>query len=193
MNVKKVAAAIAAPLVAVGLLHAEDIDVSKAPKHDTIYAFTITDINGKKVKLSDYKGKTLLIVNTASKCGLTPQYEGLESIYKKYHSKGFVILGFPANDFMGQEPGTNEEIAKFCSAKYDVTFPMFSKITVKGDQINDLYLWLISKSDRHEAIEWNFAKFLVGPDGKVVARFKPPTKPDSAEVTKAIEAHLPSK
>lgn len=191
MTLKNLSALLVAPLVAVGFIAPDKEDLSKAPKHETIYDFTMKDIKGKDVKLSQFKGKTLLIVNTASKCGLTPQYEGLESLYKQYKSKGLVVLGFPANEFMGQEPGTNEEIAQFCSATYNVTFPMFSKIVVKGNGANPLYLWLISKSGREDAIEWNFAKFLVGPDGKVKARFSPKTKPGAEEIVKAIEANLP--
>ncbi len=154
---------------------------------------TVKDIDGRDVNLADYKGQVVMIVNVASKCGLTPQYEKLEALYRKYKDQGFVILGFPANNFMGQEPGTNEEIKQFCSTKYNVTFPMFSKISVKGDDIAPLYAWLTSKDTNPEFsgdIEWNFAKFLVGRDGKVKARFSPRTAPDDASVTAAIEKEL---
>ncbi|MBL8087480.1 MAG: glutathione peroxidase [Chthonomonas sp.] len=150
------------------------------------------DIEGKEVSLDKYKGKVLLVVNTASKCGLTPQYEALETLYKTRSKDGLVLLGFPANNFMGQEPGTDAEIREFCTTKYSVTFPMFSKISVKGDDIHELYKWLIAHSDRHDEIEWNFAKFLVGRDGKVIARFGPRVKPDAAEFTAAIDLALKS-
>lgn len=147
----------------------------------TIYDFTMNDIDGKPVSLSQYKGKVVMIVNVASKCGLTKQYEGLEALYKKYQAKGFVVLGFPCNQFMGQEPGTEAEIMEFCTTNYGVTFPMFSKIEVNGDGTHPLYKFLRktlpgtgSKSD----IEWNFAKFLIGRDGKPVERFNPRTKPE---------------
>jgi len=155
--------------------------------------FTVKTIDGKEQKLSDYKGKVVLLVNVASKCGLTPQYTALESTYEKYKDKGFVIIGFPANNFGGQEPGTNEEIKQFCTSKYKVTFPMFAKIVVKGDGIDPLYKFLTAKeTDPTYAgeIKWNFTKFLVGRDGKVVARFEPKTTPTSKEVTEAIEKAL---
>ena len=143
------------------------------------------DIDGKEVDLADYKGKVVLIVNVASKCGLTPQYEQLVAINKKYKDQGFTILGFPANNFMGQEPGTYAVIKTFCSTTYGVDFPIFSKISVKGDDQDPLYAELTSKEANGEFggdIKWNFDKFLVNKDGKVVARFDPPVKPDSAEI-----------
>jgi glutathione peroxidase len=154
---------------------------------------TVTNIDGKPVDLASYKGQVVMIVNVASRCGNTPQYDGLEALYNKYKDKGLVILGFPANNFLGQEPGTNEEIKTFCSTKYNVTFPMFSKISVKGDDIAPLYAWLTSpKTDPGFSgdIEWNFAKFLVDRDGNVVARFTPRTKPDNAELVKAVDDAL---
>lgn len=157
---------------------------------ETIFDFTMKDIDGKDVKLEKFKGKVLLVVNVASKCGLTPQYAGLESVYKANKDKGFVVLGIPANEFGGQEPGTNAEIKEFCTGNYDVTFPMFSKIVVKGEGIHPLYQWLIKNAPYHEEIEWNFGKFLIGRDGKVLNRFAPKVKPDAPEVTKAIEAAL---
>ena len=155
--------------------------------------FTMKDIDGKDVDLAQYKGKVVLIVNVASKCGNTPQYKQLEEAYKKYGDKGFVILGFPANEFRGQEPGTNEDIKKFCTEKYNVDFPMFSKIVVKGDGQSPLYKYLTSKETNPKAagdITWNFEKFLIGKDGQVAARFTPKTKPDAPEVVKAIETEL---
>ncbi len=159
----------------------------------SIYDFTMKDINGKDVKLGQYKGKVLLIVNVASKCGYTPQYEGLQKLYMKYKDKGLVVLGFPANNFGNQEPGTNQQIQEFCSVNYDVTFPMFSKISVKGDDINPLYEYLTSKKTDPEFagdITWNFNKFLVGTSGKIVNRFASADKPESEKVVSAIEKAL---
>jgi glutathione peroxidase len=158
--------------------------------------FKMDSIDGKPVDLSKYKGDVVLIVNVASKCGLTPQYEQLEAVYTKYKGKGLQVLGFPANEFLKQEPGTNAEIAKFCSAKYKVDFPMFSKIVVKGEGINPLYKYLTSEQTNPGFagdISWNFEKFLVGRDGKVVKRFSPRVKPDAPEVIQAIEAELANK
>jgi len=162
-------------------------------KMKSIYDFTVKDIDGKDVKLENYKGKVVLIVNVASKCGFTPQYEGLQKIYTKYKDQGFVILGFPANNFMGQEPGTNEEIKQFCSLNYNVTFPMFSKISVKGKDIAPLYQYLTEKETNPEfsgKISWNFNKFLIDRQGKIVARFGSRAKPESQEVIAAIEKAL---
>lgn len=157
---------------------------------------TVKDIDGKDVSLADYKGKVLLVVNVASKCGLTPQYEGLQEVYEKYKDQGLVILGFPANEFGKQEPGTDAQIKEFCVSKYSVTFPMFSKIVVKGDGIHPLYKFLTSKDTNPKfagEIPWNFTKFLVDREGNVVGRFDPKTTPTSEEVTKAIEAALAAK
>jgi glutathione peroxidase len=159
----------------------------------SVYDFTMKSIDGQKVNLADFRGKVVLIVNVASRCGFTPQYEGLEKIYNKYNAQGFVILGFPANNFMSQEPGTDEEIKTFCSAKYNVTFPMFSKISVKGSDIHPLYKFLTDKSSDPEFagdIKWNFNKFLVDKNGKIVARFDSQVKPDSVEIMGAIEKEL---
>ncbi|MCG9895125.1 MAG: glutathione peroxidase [Fimbriimonadaceae bacterium] len=156
---------------------------------ETIYEFTKADIDGKDKKLADFKGKTLLIVNTASKCGLTPQYEGLEALYRKYKDRGLVVIGFPANDFAGQEPGTNEEIKTFCTTKFNVSFPMMSKITVVGESMDPLYAWLLARTD-NKPIEWNFAKFLVGADGKTVTRFGSRTSPQDPALVAAIESAL---
>lgn len=156
----------------------------------TFYDFVMTSIDGKPVSMRKYRGKAALVVNVASRCGLTPQYKGLEALYKQYQTKGLVVLGFPANDFAGQEPGTNEEIKVFCTGQYQVTFPMFAKISVLGKEAHPLYKFLIEQSGRQEPIEWNFAKFLVGRDGTVLARFKPQVAPDSPELRGAIEKAL---
>jgi glutathione peroxidase len=164
-----------------------------APKMNSVLDFTLKDIKGQEVKLSQYKGKVLLLVNVASQCGLTPQYKELEALNKKYAKDGLVVIGIPANEFGAQEPGTNEEIAKFCTTKYDVTFPMMSKIVVKGKGIDPLYQFLTSKETNPDFagdITWNFEKFLVGKDGKVIARFAPRVKPDDEKVIAAIEAAL---
>jgi glutathione peroxidase len=158
-----------------------------------IYSFSPKTIDGKERPLADFQGKALLIVNTASRCGYTPQYNGLEELYKKYKDRGFEILGFPANNFLFQEPGSDEEIRKFCSLKYNVTFPMFSKISVKGKNIDPLYQYLTKESGMNGDIPWNFTKFLVNPEGKVVARFDPKTDPLSKDVISAIEEALPKK
>jgi glutathione peroxidase len=157
----------------------------------SIYEFTLPDIDGKPTALKKYKGHVLLVVNVASKCGLTPQYAGLESLYKEYKKKGVVVLGFPANNYGSQEPGTEAEIKQFCTGKYDVTFPMFSKVSTKGDDQSALYKWLVANSDRpNEDVEWNFGKFIIGKDGKVFKRLKPTETPDSEAVKTAIEAAL---
>lgn len=159
----------------------------------SIHDFTLKDIDGKDVSLARFNGKVLLVVNVASKCGFTPQYEGLQKIYAKYQSKGFEILGFPANNFLGQEPGTNEEIKTFCSTRYNVTFPIFSKISVKGADIHPLYKFLTDKETNPEFagdIPWNFTKFLIGRDGKIIARFGPRDTPESEKVIQAIEKGL---
>jgi glutathione peroxidase len=169
---------------------------TEAVKEKSVYDFTMQNIDGKDVKLDAYKGKVLLIVNTASKCGFTPQYEGLESIYEKYKDQNFVILGFPANNFLGQEPGTNEEIKEFCAAKYKVSFPMFAKISVKGEDQHPLYNFLTNpKTDPQFAgdISWNFNKFLIDRNGNIVARFDSKAAPESPEVTQTIEKYLAAK
>lgn len=159
----------------------------------SIYDFRMTDIDGKEVPLKGYAGKVLLLVNVASKCGLTPQYEGLQEIYSKYRDKGFVILGFPANNFGGQEPGSNAEIKRFCSENYNVEFPMFAKISVLGDDIHPLYRYLTGKDTNPGFagdIRWNFDKFLVDKTGRVIARFSPKTKPGDQEIVSAVEGAL---
>lgn len=156
----------------------------------TLYDFTMFSIDGKPVTLSDFSGKVVLVVNVASKCGLTPQYEGLESLYRKYKEQGLVILGFPANNFMGQEPGTDAEIMTFCTSKFDVTFPMFSKISVKGKDMHPLYQWLTTSDKTDDEVKWNFHKYLIGKDGKIVRDFAPTVKPDDAALISAIESLL---
>ncbi len=158
-------------------------------------SFVVKDIKGADYELSQHKGKVVMIVNVASKCGLTKQYAALEKLYRENKDKGFVIVGFPANNFNGQEPGTNEEIATFCSTKYDVTFPLMSKVSVKGDDKAPLYQYLTEEPTAgvHAGeIGWNFGKFLVGKDGKLIARFEPKTTPDSKDVTAAVEKALAS-
>ena len=163
--------------------------VSASSVHD----FTMTDIDGRDVKLDKYRGSVLMIVNTASRCGYTPQYEGLQTIYDQYRDRGFVVLGFPANNFMGQEPGTEKEIKEFCTLKYNVTFPMFSKISVTGTDQHPLYGFLTNKKTNPEFggdISWNFNKFLIGRDGKIVGRWGSKDKPEDPEVKAAIEKQL---
>jgi glutathione peroxidase len=158
----------------------------------SLYSFTLNSIDGKPAPLAEYKGKVVLIVNVASQCGYTPQYSALEAIYEKYKDQGFVILGFPANNFGAQEPGTNEEIKTFCSRKYSVKFPMYAKISVKGDDQAPLYAYLTKQTSPGITgdIKWNFTKFLVDKNGNVVQRFEPAVTPDSKEVTSAIEKQL---
>jgi len=158
-----------------------------------VLEFTLNSIDGRPAPLSQYQGKVILIVNVASRCGFTPQYAALEKMYETYKDRGFVILGFPANNFGGQEPGTDEEIKTFCSSKYNVTFPMYSKISVKGADKHPLYQFLTDKQANPSTggeIQWNFTKFLVDRNGKVVARFEPKVTPDSADVVSAIETAL---
>ena len=160
-----------------------------------VYDYTLNTIDGQAAPLSAYKGKLLMLVNVASRCGFTPQYTALESIYEKYKDRGFVIVGIPANNFGAQEPATNQEIKTFCQSKYNVTFPMMSKVSVKGEDKTPLYQYLTDKSANPKTggdIQWNFTKFLVGPDGQIITRFEPGVTPDSPEVTGAIEKALAS-
>ncbi len=160
----------------------------------SIYDPALHALNGEPASVGDYRGQTLLVVNVASKCGLTPQYEGLERLQKTYGDRGFTVLGFPCNQFGAQEPGTADEIATFCSTTYGVTFPMFEKIDVNGDDRHPVYQELITFPDADgEAgdVQWNFEKFLVSPTGEIVQRFRPMVDPEAPEVTDAIEANLP--
>ena len=154
---------------------------------NSIHEFSMKTIDGKDASLAAYKGKAILVVNVASQCGYTPQYAGLEALYKQYKDKGLVVLGFPANDFGAQEPGSDAEIKTFCERKYSVTFPMFSKISVKGAAKAPLYQFL---SQSAGDVQWNFGKFLVGKDGKVIKRYDSGVGPESPELTKAIDAAL---
>ena len=160
----------------------------------SVLEIPLKDNSGKDTSLDAYKGKVLLVVNVASKCGLTPQYKALEAIHQKYKGQGFTVLGFPCNQFGGQEPGTNEEIKQFCSSKYDVTFPLFDKLDVNGPKRHPLYVALAGKESPFPGdIKWNFGKFLIGRDGKILKRFEPKTTPDAPEVIQAIEAALAAK
>lgn len=154
---------------------------------DSVHEFTMNSIAGKPVELKQYAGKPVLFVNVASQCGYTPQYTGLESLYRKYKDQGLVIVGVPANNFGSQEPGTNEEIATFCKRTYDVSFPMMSKVEVKGSSIAPLYGYLTRTGGD---VKWNFTKFLVGKDGKVIERFEPGVDPMDAKMTGSIEKAL---
>lgn len=162
-------------------------------KHECALDFKMKTIEGKTVDLEDYEGNVVVIVNTASECGLTPHYKGLESLYGKYKDKGLVVLGFPCNQFGSQEPGSDAEIAKFCKAKYSVTFPMFSKIEVNGDGAAPLYKRLTKTTAKPKGkgpVQWNFEKFVVDREGQVAHRFSPRTKPNDDEFVKAIESEL---
>ena len=160
----------------------------------TLYDFKVDNIEGKPVALRKFKGKVVLVVNVASKCGNTPQYEGLEKLYQEFKSRGLVVIGFPANNFGSQEPGSNADIMEFCTSTYNVRFPMMSKLSVKGEDQAPLYKWLVANSDRpKEDVEWNFAKFLIGRDGKLVKRIKPGDKVDEPSVRASIEAALAQK
>jgi len=159
-------------------------------QNKSFYDFTVKTIDGESYSLSQLKGKKVMVVNTASKCGLTPQYETLEAIYKQYKDKNFVIIGFPANNFMSQEPGTNSEIKNFCSEKYSITFPMMQKISVKGDDMAPLYKWLTSKTENgvmDSEVKWNFQKYLIDEMGKLIDVIPPKEKPDSEKVIKWIK------
>ncbi len=155
----------------------------------SIYDFTMSDIDNNSVTFEKFRNKVFLIVNVASKCGFTPQYKGLQELYQEFKDNGFSILGFPANNFLSQEPGTNSEIKQFCSIKYNVSFPVFSKISVKGNDISPLYTFLTAKETNSEfsgSIKWNFTKFLIDRAGNIVDRFSPMTRPDSKKVKKRI-------
>ena len=157
---------------------------------DTIHEFKMKNIEGKDVELSEYKGKVLLVVNVASKCGATPQYEQLQALQDKYKEKGLVVVGVPCNQFGGQEPGTEKDIQKFCTDKYKVTFPMMSKVDVNGEKEAPLYEFLKAHAESKDDVKWNFEKFIVSKEGTVVGRFGTKTKPDAEEVVSVIESEL---
>ena len=158
--------------------------------HSNIFSFTMDDIDGKPLPLSTFKGKVIMVVNTASFCGNTPQYDGLQALYERYRDQGFTILAFPANDFGKQEPGDNKEIAEFCYTKYSLEFPLFSKITVLGDNKHPLYQYLTEDTPFKGEISWNFQKFLIDRTGKVVARYRPGMKPLTSKIVEDIETIL---
>ncbi len=177
-------------IITLFILTMENLQAQNNADNQTIYQFTVEDINGKPFALADLKGKKVMIVNTASKCGLTPQYKELEALYQQYKDRDFIIIGFPANNFLGQEPGSNEQIASFCSINYGVTFPMMSKISVKGKNMHPLYQFLTQKSKNgveDSKVKWNFQKYLIGRDGKLEKVIDPKTLPSSDEVTQWIE------
>jgi glutathione peroxidase len=170
------------------------VQLASAAEISSLYEIPVKDIAGKQTSLKEYRGDVLLVVNVASKCGLTPQYKSLEATYRKYKGKGLEVLAFPCNDFGSQEPGTNEEIKEFCSANYNVSFPLFDKVHVKGPEQHPLYAQLTGKTSPFPGdIKWNFGKFLIGRDGKILHRFEPKVAPDAPEVVAAIEAALAAK
>lgn len=170
------------------------LSIAATASAESLYDIPLKNIDGKDASLKDYKGQVMLIVNVASKCGKTPQYAQLEELNKKFKKDGLAVLGFPCNDFGGQEPGTLEDIKEFCSSKYKVTFPMFDKVTVKGENKHPIYQILSGPDSPFPGdVKWNFGKFLVGRDGKILKRFEPGVKPDAPEVIEAIEAALAAK
>jgi glutathione peroxidase len=185
-HMRKLCAFLLAPLML-----AASVSQAEEPK---LYSVPVKTIDGADTSLKPYAGKVLLLVNVASKCGYTSQYDGLEALWRKYRDKGLVVLGFPSNDFGSQEPGTNAEIKEFCSSKFDVSFPLFEKIHVKGDEQHPLYAALTGpQSPVAGPVKWNFTKFLVGRDGQVVKRLDSAVKPDSAELGAAVESALAAK
>lgn len=196
-KIKNKAAYIAAPLSFLLLILScksnkknETLTTMSQNSKGSVHDFIVKDIKGKDFDLSSLKGKKVMIVNTASKCGLTPQYEGLQTLYEKYEDSGFSIVGFPANNFMGQEPGGEEEIQKFCSVNYGVSFPMMSKVSVKGDDIHPLFAYLTKKENNgmlDNSVSWNFQKFLIDEDGKISKVFSPQTLPLDKEIIAWIE------
>jgi glutathione peroxidase len=192
----KVLAALSAGVVLGGLVLSAPAADKGDQKVPPALDFTMKDITGKPVELSQYQGKVVLLVNVASQCGYTPQYKGLQALYEKYGKDGLVVIGVPANEFGKQEPGSDAEISEFCTKNYSVTFPMMSKVVVKGPGICPLYNFLTSKETDPKfagPIGWNFEKFLIGRTGEVVNRFKSAVKPDAPELTKAVEAELNKK
>jgi len=192
-NFVHLALTLLVPLACLSPARADEKGDKKVPP---VLNFKMKSLAGKEVDLSQYQGKVVLIVNVASKCGYTPQYKGLQTLHDKYASEGLVVLGVPANDFLKQEPGTNEQIAKFCESKYGVKFDMLAKVSVKGEEQTPLYKYLTSKETNPSFggdIKWNFTKFLIGRNGDIVARFETKVAPESETVTKAIEAELAKK
>ncbi len=190
MKTKRMLATACAALVAGCTATTEEVPVKN------LYEIELKTISGEFQKMEAYKGKVLLIANTASKCGFTGQYDGLQKLYETYGEKGLVVLGFPSNDFMGQEPGSNEKIESFCKLTYGVTFPMFEKIAVKGKEQHPLYAYLTSEQTNPKfagKISWNFNKFLVSRDGKIIGRFGSRTSPGDPELVKAVESALEAK
>lgn len=191
MSIKRTITLLFLIYLSINLTFAQSSDERGKGMTKSIYEFVVKDINGNDVELSTYKDKVLLIINVASECGYTPQYEGLQSLYDKYKSEGFEILAFPCNDFGGQEPGTNEEIQEFCSANFGVTFKLFDKIKVLGDEKVPLYEMLINNpSTENGDIKWNFEKFLISKNGEVVARYRSAVEPLNDEIVTAIETEL---
>ncbi len=178
------------PFIVIAIVAAFAIAADSTSQPAGLLSYTLKDIDGKDYDLAQNKGKVVMFVNVASKCGFTKQYDGLQSLYEKYKDQGFVLVGVPANNFKGQEPGTNEQIKEFCTSKYNVTFPMMSKISVKGDDIHPLYKQL---TDEKGEVGWNFNKFLVGRDGKLIEHFESKVKPDDQELISAVEAALAAK
>lgn len=164
--------------------------IAEEKKMSDLYQISMKSINGKEVNLKQFQGKAILFVNVASECGYTPQYKGLQALHEKYGAKGLIVVGVPTNEFGSQEPGTNEEITSFCKKNYGVTFDLMAKTKVNGNDACDLYKWLTSKDSNPKGagpVKWNFTKFLVGKDGKILGRFEPGVAPESAELTEAIE------
>ncbi len=177
-------------LLIILLMTATTLNAGAQEKYKTLYDFQVKSISGFNYDLSQHKGKKVMIVNTASKCGLTPQYEELEALYQKYGGENFVIIGFPANNFLGQEPGTNEEIEEFCKINYGVSFPMMAKISVQGKDKHPLYQWLTSKEENgvmNAKVKWNFQKYLIDEEGRLVDSVNPQVKPDNDRIIRWIE------
>lgn len=188
--IASIAGAVAVILIGAAQTNSQGEPESQPPP-SYVLGYTMNTIAGREQELEEFKGDVVLIVNVASKCGLTPQYEGLQALYEEKQEEGFVILGFPANNFGKQEPGTNEQIAEFCAAQFGVSFPMFEKISVKGDDTHPLYIQLTEQPDPIGGEpEWNFTKFLIDRNGDVVARFGPRTKPDDEQLVAAIDELL---
>ena len=190
ISVPLILAVLLLPILAAAV---EPSGTRRIPTEPALYGIQVKTIDGKQKTLGEYKGKALLIVNTASECGFTPQYATLEALHLKYKDRGFAVLGFPSNDFGGQEPGAEPDIQKFCQLKYATTFDLFSKVKVKGADANPLYKYLQSLPESRGDVTWNFNKYLVDPAGRVIARFDSKLEPMSTELTAKIEAVLPSK